>query len=151
MTAEQRNIWIILVLLPILALAIISSLGHKKAKTPRPQPDLLSPLPDISPVIRAPLSSGAGTNVLEIQKKRAENPWGRDPFSSDTYRSGQLNSELKLQGISYRQDKVGFAFINNEIVKQGEMINGYKVEEISKDKVLLKKESQNFYLTFPEE
>jgi hypothetical protein len=149
MTAEQRNIWIILALLPILAFTVISNIGGKKAKTIKPQPELLSSLPGIVPGIKVP--AGIETNVLEIQKKRAENTWGRDPFSSDIYKSGQLNSELKLKGISFRQDKIGFAFINNEIVKQGEMINGYKVEQILKDKVLLKKENQSFYLTFPEE
>ncbi len=90
-------------------------------------------------------------NILEIQKKRAEGDWGRDPFSSGSYDSGEFNSEFKLQGISFRKDKVGFVFINNEILKKGDLINGYEVGEILKDKVLLKKGSQSFYLVFSEE
>ncbi len=90
-------------------------------------------------------------NILEIQKKRAEGDWGRDPFSSGSYDSGEFNSEFKLQGISYRKDKVGFAFINNEILKKGDLISGYEVAEILKDKVLLKKGGQSFYLVFSEE
>ncbi len=150
MTKEKRDIAIICVLLPVLAFSVWSGLARRK----KPKKDL--PVPSDYP---APVAAGSGIpdfpkadiNVLEMQKKRAENPWGRDPFSSDIYKSGQLNSELKLQGISFRKDKVGFAFINNEIVKTGDKIKDYEIAEVLKDKVLLKRGSQSFYLTFPEE
>ncbi|MCX7926691.1 MAG: hypothetical protein N2606_00910 [Candidatus Omnitrophica bacterium] len=88
--------------------------------------------------------------VLEEQRKNAQKPWGRDPFSADPYKAGQA-SALRLQGISMRKDKVGFAFVSNEIVKVGDIISGYEVVEILPDKVLLRKGSQSFYLTFPEQ
>ncbi|MCX5708713.1 MAG: hypothetical protein NTY14_07100 [Candidatus Omnitrophica bacterium] len=151
MTKEQKQIAWILAMLPVLAVVVLSGMKRKKVNVPVAAPQAHLTLVDAEVKVPAPVSAAADRNALETQKKRAEAPWGRDPFSSDTYKSGQANSELKLQGISCRKDKVGFAFINNEIVKKGDIIGGYEVGEVLKDKVLLKKGSQSFYLTFPEE
>jgi hypothetical protein len=151
MTKEQKQIALILVMLPILAVVVLSGMKRKKVNPSVAVSQVSLKLVDseVKEAIAIPVA--ADSNALETQKKHAEAPWGRDPFSSDTYKSGQANSELKLQGISCRKDNVGFAFINNEIVKKGDIIGGYEVGEILKDKVLLKKGSQSFYLTFPEE
>lgn len=92
--------------------------------------------------------------TLSQQRQRADNlTWGRDPFvyveaeTDKSYRTGAL----ELKGISLGKDKAGYAFINNEIVKVGDTVGGYDVLEIEKDKVLLRKGSQSFYLTLPEE
>jgi hypothetical protein len=151
MTKEQKQLAAILAMLPILAFFVLSGVNRKKPKraaaiSPQPSLTIVDAGVKVSSILPA-----ADSNVLDNQKKRAEAPWGRDPFLSDTYKSGQASSELKLQGISTRQDKVGFAFINNEIVRKGDSIGGYEVGEILKDRVLLKKGSQSFYLTFPEE
>jgi len=150
MAKDQIQITIIIVGLVGLAAIVTNNMKSKKIKQSVAQPDAASVVIDSGVKVTAKLPV-ADSNVLENQKKRAEAPWGRDPFSSDTYKAGQVSSELKLQGISYRKDNVGFAFINNEIVKQGDAIAGYEVEEVLKDKVLLKKGSQSFYLTFPAE
>ena len=150
MTKDQKQLVIIIIMLVVLAFIVMSNMKNKKAKSPNAQPDAASLVIDSGVKVTAKLPV-VDNNVLENQKKRSEAPWGRDPFSSDTYKSGQASSELKLQGISYRKDNVGFAFINNEIVKQGDAIAGYEVEEVLKDRVLLKKGSQSFYLTFPAE
>lgn len=151
MTKEKRDIAIICVLLPVLAFSVWSGFNSRK----KPKKNSSGPAEPPSAAITAgpgiPAFPQVDTNALELQKKRAENPWGRDPFSSDIYKSGQLSSELKLQGISFRKDNVGFAFINNEIVKTGDSIKGYEIAEVLKDRVLLKRGSQSFYLTFPEE
>ncbi len=151
MTKEQKNIAFIFIMLPVLAILILNNLGRKKAKGPGLQPQPPAPLTAVDAGIKISNIPAIDNNVLETQKKRAESPWGRDPFSSDIYKSGQYSSELKLKGISYRKDNVGFASINDEIVKKGDTINGYEVGEVLKDRVLLKKGSQSFYLTFPEE
>jgi len=150
MAKDQIQITIIIVGLVGLAAIVTNNMKSKKIKQSVAQPDAASVVIDSGVKVTAKLPV-ADSNVLENQKKRAEAPWGRDPFSSDTYKSGQVSSELKLQGISYRQDNVGYAFINNEIVKQGDAIAGYEVEEVLKDRVLLKKGGQSFYLTFPAE
>ncbi|MFC1592397.1 hypothetical protein ACFL4C_00065 [Candidatus Omnitrophota bacterium] len=96
----------------------------------------------------------ADKKIIISQKKRAESlDWARDPFvyvetdQDKSYRSGILT----LKGISLGKDKIGFAFINNEIVKIDDIIGGYQVLQIDKDKVLLKKGGQSFYLALPEE
>lgn len=151
MTKDQKNIVFILIMLPVLVILILTNLGRNKAKKPGLQPQPSASLTAVDPGVRISNVSAMDKNILEAQKKRAESPWGRDPFSSDIYKSGQYSSELKLNGISYRKDNVGFAAINDEIVKKGDTINGYEVGEVLKDRVLLKKGSQSFYLTFPEE
>jgi hypothetical protein len=112
--------------------------------------------PDNSTAVVAPVSSETvksrptDNQAVGGQKKRAELSWGRDPFVSELDEKEQI-SELKLQGISFGKDQTGFIFINNEIFKKGDKIGDYEVVEVFKDKVLLKKEEQTFYLTFPEE
>jgi hypothetical protein len=150
MTKDQTQITVIIIGVMVIAAIVANNMKSKKIKKPVAQTEAASVVIDSGVKVTAKLPA-VDSNVLENQKKRAEAPWGRDPFSSDTYKSGQVSSELKLQGISYRKDNVGFAFINNEIVKQGDAIAGYEVEEVLKDKVLLKKGSQSFYLTFPAE
>ena len=150
MTKEQKQIAVIVGLLPILALAVISGLGRKKTAV-EPLTQAVAPLQPDNPVLKENPQLPVEKSVKESQRKRAQGPWGRDPFTSDVYKSVRSESELKLQGISYREDKVGFAFINNEIVKKGDTVGGYEVAEILKDRVLLKKGSQSFYLAFPEE
>ncbi len=88
---------------------------------------------------------------IKSQADRANMEWGRDPFSASLDREYQI-SELKLQGISVgKEGKKGYAFINEEIVSKGEKIGAYEVVDIQKDKVLLRKSGQSFYLTFPAE
>ncbi|MCK9595292.1 MAG: hypothetical protein PHH68_03075 [Candidatus Omnitrophica bacterium] len=87
---------------------------------------------------------------LQAQTERARTPWGRDPFVAELDRAANI-SELRLQGISYGTDRAGFAFINDEIVKKGGKIGDYEVSEVLKDRVLVKKGAQSFYLTFAEE
>jgi hypothetical protein len=87
---------------------------------------------------------------LQSQTERARAPWGRDPFVAELDRAANI-SELKLQGISYGNDGAGYAFINGEIVKKGGKIGDYEVAEVLKDRVLVKKGNQSFYLTFSEE
>ncbi len=93
----------------------------------------------------------ADQQELNIQKERADMAWGRDPFSASKAGLEYQRSDLELKGISVGKDKAGFAFINNEIVKTGDKIGGYEVGEVEKNRVLLKKGGQSFYLTLPGE
>ena len=151
MTKEKIQLGVIIIGIPLLVFLLAGSFKRKKPAKP------VSINLEQPPLIIADSENGNSnlaedvSNLLEIQKKRAEGDWGRDPFSSGSYDSGEFNSEFKLQGISYRKDKVGFAFINNEILKKGDSISGYEVAEVLKDKVLLKKGGQSFYLVFSEE
>ena len=85
------------------------------------------------------------------QKEKAKLAWGRDPFSASKTSREYQKSDLQLKGISLGKDKTGFAFINNDIVKGGDTIGGYEVIAVEKNRVLLKKSGQSFYLTLPGE
>lgn len=90
-------------------------------------------------------------NKINAQKERIKLAWGRNPFAEPSQKEYRI-SELELKGVSLgRDEKGGYAFINNEIVSRGDKVGDYEVIEVEKDKVLLKKGNQNFYLVFPEE
>ncbi len=149
MDKQQKQLIIIGVLVVVLALALVSNLKKKPKKkaAPLPKPDAAS-LAKSAPVVSAAPAADAG--VLGEQIERTKLTWGRDPFSVNTDKTFQL-SELKLQGISFGTDKKGFAFINGEIVQKGDKIGDYEVIDIEKERVLLKRGSQDFYLVFPGE
>lgn len=93
----------------------------------------------------------AAKKIDALQKERALIAWGRNPFSALKVSQEFQKAHLELKGISVGKDKKAFAFINTEIVKQGDNLGAYEVMEIEKDKVLLRKDEQSFYITLPEE
>ncbi|MDO8748272.1 MAG: hypothetical protein Q7J72_04040 [Candidatus Omnitrophota bacterium] len=93
----------------------------------------------------------ADSSTIGLQKERENIPWGRDPFSASKISREYQRADLELKGISFGADKSGFAFINNEIVKSGDKVGDYEVVAIEKDKILLKRGTQSFYLALPKE
>lgn len=93
----------------------------------------------------------ADSGTIGLQKERESIPWGRDPFSASKISREYQRADLELKGISFGADKSGFAFINNEIVKSGDKVGDYEVVTVEKDKILLKRGSQSFYLALPKE
>ncbi|MCM8823820.1 MAG: hypothetical protein NC822_03995 [Candidatus Omnitrophica bacterium] len=89
--------------------------------------------------------------IFSLQKQRAELAWGRDPFFFVKTTKSSQGSTLVLKGITLDRNNRGFAFINEDIVTVGERIDGYTVLDIQRDKVLLKKGDDTFYLGLPEE
>jgi len=96
-------------------------------------------------------STKANIDIVALQTQRAQLPWGRDPFFFTKIKKVYKSNTLVLKGISLGADGRGYAFINDKIVTVGEVINGYKVIEISKNKILLNKGGNNFYLGMAEE
>jgi len=149
MDPNKRALIVIAIGIPIFIVVMARNLKPRKKPGPAPAAQVAQvPAPESAAIHVA--SSKGDAKSLELQKTRAELPWGRDPFFSDPYKAGQA-SDLQLLGISYRGDGKGFANINNEIVRAGDAVKGFEVIEVLKDKVLLKKGDQSFYLTFPEQ
>ena len=104
--------------------------------------------------VSSSVSRSVDKQTIGLQRQRAETlTWVRDPFQ---YLETEIDKSyhtdaLMLKGISIGRDKPGFAFINSDIVRVGDRIGGYEVIQIQKDKVLLKRGTQIFYLTLPEE
>jgi len=147
-----KEIIITVVLIVILVVIVISNLkgGKKAGKAKR-----VSGRQQIVKVTPSSGSIPADKKTLSLQKQRAETlSWDRDPFvyvEAEVDRKDYRTSTLQLKGISLGRDKIGYAFINDEILKVGDTIGGYEVLQIQKDKVLLRKGNQSFYLTLPEE
>ncbi len=150
MTKEVKQLIIVGVLAVFLIFALLNSFKKKPSKK-------------IAPAVRPPaesaidikaLSPGLGISTdnkaFTLQKQRMGLDWGRDPFNMAVDKGFQF-ADLKLKGISFGGNKQGYAFVNDEIVKQGDRVGDYEIVEVQKDKVLLRKAGQSFYLAFPQE
>lgn len=155
MSKEKIQIGVIAVGLLIL-LGIIA--GNLKKKPAKGQPPDKKPIYEAAPEAgiaagakAAPAAQAANSEELSLQKEREKLDWGRDPFAAAKISKEFRGSSLQLKGISFGKDKSGLAFINNEIVKKGDIMGDYEVLEVEKHKVLLRKAEQTFYLTLPQE
>ena len=134
-----------LLLLPFIIMSV--------SKKPEKKPDGAGPLTvTVSTDVPSPMPAGGNMNdkTAELQSRRWDLPWGRDPFMTISDSVGKLN-EFQLKGISFARDKKGYAFINDQIVAVGDNIGDYEVALIEKDRVMLKRGVQTFFLTFTEQ
>ena len=150
MNKQIKQLIITGVLVMVLIFAALGNLKKKPAKKLVPvSPEASAARAAKSPVAVSASFTPADERRLKMQKERVNLPWGKSPFKSSTDKDYQ-KSNLELKGISLGKDKKNFAFINNEIVKVGDKIEDYEVVEIEKNRVLLKKGDQGFYLTLEE-
>ena len=148
MNKSKKEAIIVGILVVIFAVVLISN--FKKAK--HPQKKVNKNIPLAIKAEKLPSKSvKANTNIIVLQRERAKLPWGRDPFFFTKAKKAYKGRRLMLKGISLDKSGVGYAFINDEIVTVGDKVANYRVMEIKKDKVLLKRGSDTFYLAMPEE
>ena len=157
MSKTVKEIIISVVLVIILGLVLFNSFkgrGKKKSATPQKLKALSDILPSLVTPVKTPSLTVADKEMMKSLEARAQSiEWGRDPFKYTAIEGGRgYHAEaLLLKGVSLGEDKTAFAFINDEIVKVGDIVGGHEVVNIQEDKVLLKRGSQIFYLTLPEE
>lgn len=160
MTKQQNQIIITGILIAVFVFLLLGNLkGAKKKVSPPPAPAQKETPQGIAQPSRTSLTQSAqvitedisGKKLLELQKERAKLAWGRNPFSTPKASKEFQKTSLVLKGISLGKDKQAFAFINEDIVKKGDKVGNYEVVEIEKNKVLLQKDGQAFYITLPEE
>lgn len=146
---QKKQLIMVGVLLIVLIFAVMSSMKKKPANTAEFK---AGPSAGIAPKLQAPAGPVAAPKPeekkLNAQLERAKGAWSRDPFVAPSEKEYQMGT-LQLKGISFDKTKGGFAFINNDIVKKGDTIGEYEVVDIEKNRVLLKKGNQSFYLAFP--
>lgn len=149
MDKQKKQLIIVGVLILVLIFSVLNSLKKKPAGgtgvEAQPSPAAVPP-PAAAVAPAAPLRPDEKKSGAQLE--RAKLAWGRDPFSAPSEKEYQIG-ELQLKGISFDKGKGGFAYINNDIVKKGDVIGNYEVIDIEKDRVLLKKGNQSFYLVFP--
>lgn len=149
MDKQKKQLIIVGILVAILLFSVMGSFKKKpgvRAVASAPAPSIAAAPQSASTA--APASMRADEKKMNAQLERAKLAWGRDPFVAPSEKEYQIG-ELELKGISFDEEKGGYAFINNDIVKKGDAVGDYEVVDIEKDRVLLKKGNQSFYLVFP--
>jgi hypothetical protein len=150
MNKQIKQLIITGVLIIVLIFLVLGNLKKKPTKKPVPvSSEVSAPAVAKPPAVQSASFTPLDEGRLKMQKERLNLPWGKSPFKSSPDKDYQKTS-LELKGISLGKDKKNFAFINNEIVKVGDKVEDYEVVEIEKNRVLLKKQDQGFYLTLPE-
>ncbi len=92
--------------------------------------------------------------IISLQKEKASEQYGRDPFfpSSEISegKEGQMKghhiASLALKGIAWK-GKTPMALIGDKIVKEGDAVGEYKVISIQKNRVVLTKDGKELILT----
>jgi type II secretory pathway component PulC len=149
-TKDQKQLAMVGVLLVVMVLVFMNNFKPKKKKNAPPPaaPAVAVKPPAVQPAGQA--KAGSGKSETGQKERAGALGWGRDPFvpyeEQETAGTG-----FTLNGVSIGKGKKGYAFINDEIVKAGDTFMGYEVVEIEKDKVLLRKDGQSFYIVFPQE
>ncbi len=101
------------------------------------------------------LSGVAGAQSLsDLSMKQFESETSKyqvqshvDPFSSGVSAAEDLSIEdLQLSGIVFRDTKDAYALISGYLVRPGDMIAGYRVEKVEKDRVRLRRIDDVFVL-----
>jgi hypothetical protein len=123
--------------------------ANLRTSVKRPAAAAPEALPEADAFSVAPAAKRSLDTITALQAKRWESGWGRDPFWALSDSTGKLN-ELELKGISFSKKKKGYAFINDQIVGVGDTMGGYEISRIEKDRVMLTRGAQTFFLTFSE-
>jgi len=146
MTKEQKQLIIVGILVIILVAVGYSGFssrgkgGRKVAPKAAAEP----------PAAAAPAAVNLPDEGKLLAQRAGNNgQWGRDPFGAPGDSQDERIDTLTLQGITLGNG-TGFAFINNLIVRKGDRLGNYQVADVFKDKVLLQRGDQKFYLNFPE-
>jgi hypothetical protein len=147
-------------------LAIIASYAVYDLATAKPRPAK-------SVAETAAQATGAQTEAVSaivaaiaqpaVQMSLLVSDWRRDPFRKQAEKMTAYNlnkvvetllvpklGNLHLTAISKSGNK-SYALINDQILTQGEVMNGYKIVDIQATQVILKKNDFSFTLTLPEE
>lgn len=142
----------LVVMLVIVLLAKLRGKGSAAAKDASeptgPPPELLARINDLK-------TRAAQTDppTKERQRQRASLPWGRDPFFVNEQENPEKNvpkPPLVCRGISC-MDGEPVALINSAVLREGETIKGYLVEQIAEDSVVLAKGGHRYVLRVGEE
>jgi hypothetical protein len=144
---EQIEILVIAVGAVLLIFFVMSSLKKTGKKPAVEAPAALQS--ETAPEVRGSATQRLSGIAAELQSKRWELPWARDPFLALSENVGKMN-EFQLKGISFSGNSKGYAFINEQIIPVGGTIGDYEVAGIEKDKVMLRRGTQTFFLTFTE-
>ena len=95
-------------------------------------------------------TTAGGQRVAELRKEAAQLPLGRDPFVPVPEKLQPTGPVFELMGI-VEERGVMTAFINDDIVEVGSVVNDLTVQSITKDKVILSDGTKTLELTIGSE
>lgn len=141
----------------VLVVLMVNAFMPKKPR-PNPVPSAAAPASGLAftPPAAAPESkietgyAKATSDEINEQLAHAQKDWGADPFFRRAGKEVLQGSSLTLKGISMGSGRRKYAAINDQIVTVGDIIFDYRVEEIEKTRVLLKRGTESYYLVWPE-
>lgn len=92
-------------------------------------------------MLRGQSLSDLDLSTLEQQTQTEEATQSHtNPFASGSSTAEDLAIEdLQLTGVVYRNESEGYALISGYLVRPGDRIAGYRVDNIEKDKVKLRR------------
>lgn len=154
MDKQKIQILVTVLLIPVLAFFLVKNLAPKKKAKKKPRSAAEQPaLPAVEGTVQGqiPGNSIADAAELGFQQARAKLEWGRDPFSRAAGQEMFTSATLELNGISFARNKKSYVMINGEILTVGDTVFDYTVAEIEKDRVLIKRGDESFYLALPQE
>jgi len=156
MEKKQKELLVLIALLPILIIAVISAVNSDDREKSRTGTGQIKPAPTV-PITQRDESgevlSSAETvpenrslelreKQLEISRQAAGNErlWRRDPFLPvPTPTPGDIVTTLELQGIVIPASGKAWATINGRTFLQGDDCYGTRVEKITDNSVTLRK------------
>jgi len=148
---RQKSLFALLIVIAIWGGFNIFGSNDKKNATGVKQPPVstapTAPAPNaIIPVAEKPFAE-VDSDYIERCRQR---PWGRDPFYNgyNPNRPIEISAEevnLHLLGILYREINAQ-ALINGQVVKKGDVVDGYEITEITKEYVTVKDGNKMIHL-----
>jgi len=98
-----------------------------------------------SPSEESDLGKGKPADSKSAGAAPRDKEWGRDPFGLEKLPEEESAVSFVLNGIIWDEDNP-YAIINDEVVREGDKIRGYKVIEIKEGSVLLDDGTERFSL-----
>jgi len=159
MDKQKQQLAVLGVLVLVLVVFLVNTFMPKKRSAPArasaasvsENPILNLPPAQMSSAPKAEAGAKASPEDIKAQQDKANMEWGMDPFFHTIDKDVYQGSSLALKGISIGKGRRRYATINDQIVTIGDSLFGYRVEEIDKTRVLLKRGAESYYLVFPEQ
>ena len=154
MTKEQKQIAVILAGLSLIAISVGGRLFGKKAAPPAPAAGMQAATTGDAQAVKFELPPLA-EDIVKKQRLGARRPWGRNPFAVASTAMPKMEEAppvsslagLAISAIVLREGS-GMAMVNDEIVRPGDTLRGYKVVKIDMSGIILEKEGEKVVIPY---
>ena len=142
---------LVMVMITVYARALLRPAASARAPAVRAPADVSAPAaprPAAAPEGEISLDLPADTGLRQTQRARATGlAWGRDPFTGGS--AGGEVSGFDLSGILWDASQP-IAIINGQMLRVGDEVEGYRILEITRDRVTMSDGSEPLNLLIPQ-